>query len=210
MPGIPQGRHINESGPCSVTLVSLQKNQPPVIEARAVDIVAFHTVTIDVSDTGNWNSVLEKISQALTEIAHTRPAEQMILRLRLTGHSDFAFELNDRQLRLLEEARQLSSEHSGLWIERLKLSVSVKATASHDNADDIAIEQLINDDLLESTALQMQVDEEWAALKRVLPAAERDFLGKSEAAQEALKVQLLNEGIARVMARLQSAEDYAD
>ncbi|MEE9319184.1 MAG: DNA repair exonuclease [Granulosicoccus sp.] len=210
MPGIPQGRHINESGPCSVTLVSLQKGQPPQIEFRAVDVVAFRTLTIDVSDTSNWNSVLGKIDRALTETTESRNAAQMILRLLLTGHTDLAFELTDQQARLHEESKHLASEHAGLWIERLKISVSINSNSVDDSNDDIAIEQLIDDDLLKSTALQMQVDEEWSTLKKLLPARERDFLGKSEAAQAEIKEQLLSEGIARVMARLQSTEDYAD
>ena len=50
MPGIPQGRHINEAGAKSVTLASVSQTGDTIVTERFTGLVQFERVTIDITD----------------------------------------------------------------------------------------------------------------------------------------------------------------
>ena len=53
MPGIPQGRHINEAGPKSVTYVEIGSGGV-VIEERFTSVAQFERVAVDIGGVEDW------------------------------------------------------------------------------------------------------------------------------------------------------------
>ncbi|RWE19328.1 MAG: DNA repair exonuclease, partial [Mesorhizobium sp.] len=65
MPGIPQGRDINESGEKSVTLVTIRDDRSVEIEERLTSIAQFERVSVDLTGTSEWNEAVIRIRAGL-------------------------------------------------------------------------------------------------------------------------------------------------
>ncbi|WP_307278222.1 metallophosphoesterase [Phyllobacterium ifriqiyense] len=67
MPGMPQGRDINEAGEKTVSLVTIGDDRSISIEERLTSIAQFERLTIDVSKAVEWRDVVGGIETALVE-----------------------------------------------------------------------------------------------------------------------------------------------
>lgn len=210
MPGIPQGRHIKESGPCSVTLVTLNKNQPPHLEERQVRVVTFDRLDINVTGSVDRTDVLDTLAAALEQRVDSNDDTQLILRLRLSGSTPAAFSLLDAPERLLEEVRGIARRHPLLSIEKIDQQIENPRQPTSDSENALPLDALFADDIVQGPASQTLVEQEWEQALRFLPAAHRELLGASADERAALQSELLHEGINRVRARLSQGVNDAD
>ncbi|RWH90678.1 MAG: DNA repair exonuclease, partial [Mesorhizobium sp.] len=58
MPGMPQGRDINESGPKSVSLVTIADDRSVHVEERFTSIAQFERVVIDLDGIADWRQMV--------------------------------------------------------------------------------------------------------------------------------------------------------
>ena len=210
MPGIPQGRHINESGARSVTLVTLEHGRPPVLDTRDVSIARFERLHHTLTEDADWQSLIRELTERLQALGRECPHGQLIVRVCLDGSSSLAFELYDRQAQLLEELALAIEQDGRIWIEKVELAVSAQAasTAAGDTAASPMTALLdaaaIEDAVLASPVLAEVVEAEWNAICKRIPASLREHLGTSEEAQRAKREMLLREGALEVLLRLQA------
>ena len=209
MPGIPQGRDIGESGPRSITLVTLDGDKPPLLETRAVHSAEFERMTVTIDTAMDWTAIVNATDSSLIKARDNCLAEHLIARPILTGESSLYFELIDGRERLLEELKYRCESHENIWIDKIVFDISAPALTDSRTSDEVPVHQLINPEVLKSTELATVCTTELAALKRLLPASERTFLGKTEEEQMQWVQELLAEGANEVLARLQIETDHA-
>ena len=127
MPGIPQGRHINESGARSVTLVTIDDDQAVELEERTLCNVQFERVSVDLGGCVDWKEIGPRVAEALEQIVAKQLADHLVLRIRLLGSSALAGQLRreDEELRfdIESRARALGS----VWIEQIDNDVESPA-----------------------------------------------------------------------------------
>ena len=65
MPGMPQGRDINEAGPKSVTLVTIGDDRKVHVEERITSLAQFERVDVDLSGIEDWRDMVGEVARAL-------------------------------------------------------------------------------------------------------------------------------------------------
>lgn len=66
MPGMPQGRDINESGEKTVTLVTVNDDRSLIIEERSTSIAQFERISVDLSSADTWREAADLIEQGMS------------------------------------------------------------------------------------------------------------------------------------------------
>src|SRR3546814_1480549 len=85
MPGMPQGRDINEAGPKSATLATIGDDGAIRLEERAPSVAQFERVTVDLAGIDDWRGIAGAIEAALEHAREEAVSEQLVARLALTG-----------------------------------------------------------------------------------------------------------------------------
>lgn len=206
MPGNPQGRDINENGPKSVTLVTVDDEGRICVEERNVSIAQFERVTVDVSGHSDRRDLVDAVASALRRQRDAVETEHLIVRLRLTGSTPLAWTIR-RDIDLLQEDLDLQADIVGsTWIEKVELKLDVATTANQGEGRDTILElrRLISDEVAQSTGFDTIAEEHATDLIKALPSELRDLLGNDEATRREIIHTLLSEGSDDVLARLQA------
>ena len=122
-PGNPQGRHPLETGERGVYLVEVDDNGSVRLDFRAVDVVRWDSIEIDIAGLETEQELLDALDTATARCADNSQGRSLLFRLALTGRGPL-----HRWLRLpdtLEELRlRLNEQHAGnrqwLWCERIQ------------------------------------------------------------------------------------------
>ncbi|MES0002504.1 DNA repair exonuclease [Mesorhizobium sp. M0051] len=205
MPGMPQGRDINEAGEKSVTLVTIRDDRLIEIEERLTSIAQFERVNVDVTGTVEWPEAVGRIRSALQDIRTSVRSRHAVIRLSLSGASPLSWALiRDRDV-LLEEANQVAEQTGDIWVEKLELDLAERrAETSRGTADPILeLAQSMRADAT-SEAFRAEVRAFVQKLIADLPAEGRDFAGKDEAGLELFLSKVLAGGADLVTARLKA------
>ncbi|SFZ85540.1 DNA repair exonuclease SbcCD nuclease subunit [Devosia enhydra] len=204
MPGMPQGRDINEAGEKSVALVTIGDDRRITLEQRAVGIAQFERLSVDLSPAEDWRGAIAVIERALGALRDRVGADHLVARLTLEGTTGLNFALRrDRDL-LLAEIEQRAMGVGRSWIEALKLETRApEAGLSGPSADPVEeLGLLMRGEIagqhgvreaLRALVIEMQGD---------LPPEARRFAGEDEAAFEDFLDSLIAEGGEEVLARL--------
>ncbi|BCH19506.1 hypothetical protein MesoLjLa_63570 (plasmid) [Mesorhizobium sp. L-2-11] len=62
MPGMPQGRDINESGPKSVSLITIADDRTVHIEEKFTSIAQFERVAVDLDGVADWRQMVTTVA----------------------------------------------------------------------------------------------------------------------------------------------------
>ncbi|MER9120205.1 DNA repair exonuclease [Mesorhizobium sp. M0954] len=205
MPGMPQGRDINEAGEKSVTLVTIRDDRSVEIEDKLTSIAQFERASVDLTGTVEWSEVVGRVRSALEDIRGCVRSRHAVVRLGLAGASPLSWALiRDRDL-LLAEAEQAAEQTGDTWVEKLELDL---APQSSETADDVA-------DPIFELAQSMRADvkseafraEARALVQKIiadLPPDGRGFAGRDEAGLELFIDKVLASGADLVTARLKA------
>jgi exonuclease SbcD len=205
MPGIPQGRDINEAGEKSVSLVTVRDDRSIEIEERAVSIAQFERVDVDLTNIVEWAEAVGRIRIALERTRDAVRSRHAVIRLRIVGTSPLSWSIiRDRDL-LLAEAEQLGEHIGDTWVEKLELDLSDHGHKTSEGTADPIFElaQTMGADI-RSQAFR---EEAKALVMRTLadlPPDARDFAGKDEAGLEEFLDRVLTDGAELVTARLKA------
>jgi DNA repair protein SbcD/Mre11 len=206
MPGIPQGRHINESGPRSVTLGCITADGQITLAERPVHVAQFERVAVDVSGIDDWNRLLTTIERALQTAFAGITAPHLIARLELAGATPLAYRLQRDSDLVLAETRQM---HDAVFVESVALAVARPQEAPARHADPASRNPLTElaafmsdaaDDIL---AFQALATAELETLRRFLPPELRDHFGSTPDEQAASIARLARQGRQQVLAALE-------
>ena len=93
MPGMPQGRDINESGVKSVSLVTVADDLSIRVEQRFTSVAQFERVELNTSDIGDWPVLAREIGKALERARADAASDHLVARVHLTGTSPLAWRM---------------------------------------------------------------------------------------------------------------------
>lgn len=212
MPGNPLGRHINESGERSISLVTLTPGEAPAIQSISLAPVRFERLEVSVSGMDIKRQAYEQILHSLSTLRDAVDTDHLIVRVRLTGQTPLATSYQrDRQALLVQ--LQTEYEHrQDLWIDsvdarelQLPGIESMDTPRSHSLVAEL--QSLVSEDLLNTVNLQDEVAEDLRQLVRALPPELNDlFGGTPEAEREYIRQSLLPTGAQWMLRQLDSTD----
>ena len=209
MPGIPQGRHINEAGPKSVTCVEIGSNRRVQIEDRCTSVVQFERVDIEISGVDDWRDLIECAEVALGTAFDDAATDHVIARVRLSGVTPLAARLRRDGDVLIEELREAGRRSGSTFIE------SVVNDATHETLESklaitdpiTELRHLMQGEGLDRSAAAVRTKELLEDLQRKLPPKLRDRFEARPEQDDRLIEDYLREGAEDVLARLAVAEE---
>jgi exonuclease SbcD len=203
MPGMPQGRDINEAGAKSVTLVTIADDRSIQLEERITSVAQFERVSVDATGIDDWRDLVATLTRAMERTRMDVPSEHLVARLHLTGVTSLAWRIR-RDIDLLKtESDQRASVIGRCWVEKLDVACDVPGAAAGAAVDPITeLRGLIDGDVVQSEAYQMEVTKIAEELRAQLPQECRELLGTDETAFKAAVERLVKEGADDVLARL--------
>jgi exonuclease SbcD len=205
MPGMPQGRDINEAGEKTVSLVTVNDDRSLTVEECPTSIAQFERVPIDLSSAETWRDAAELIEEGMGVARDGTRSAHLVGRLRLTGATPLSWQLRrDRDL-LLAEAEQRAEGLGKTWIEKIEIltTAPVSVPVGGGTADPVLeLGELMRNDIIHQHGVREAVRDLVKELRDDLPAEARNFSGDNEAAFESLVDQLLSEGSEDMLARL--------
>jgi len=214
MPGMPQGRDINEAGPKSVTLVTIADDRTVHVEERITSLAQFERVNVDLSGIEDWKDMVGAVAIAMERAREEAVCDHLVARLRVTGRTPLVWRLR-RDIDLLKaEADDRAAVTGRCWVEKIEIDcqepgagpVNGSATASPV----AELGRLIEEEITLSEAYQTEIVRIADELRAQLPPECRGLLGSDKDESIAVLRSLVREGAADVLARLHAgAEDEA-
>jgi DNA repair protein SbcD/Mre11 len=212
MPGMPQGRDINEGGAKSVTLVTVTDDKSIVLEERLTSIAQFERVPVDLSGIEDWKDVVGAIGRALGQSRDKVESEHLVTRLHMTGATSLGWRLR-RDLDLLRtEAEDQASGIGKCWIDKVVVDCHspqpFRDAADHAAADPLEeLRRLMSEEVMPSESYLGEIAAIAEELRGQLPAECRGILGTDEEAFAARLSEAARDGIENVLARLRAGSD---
>lgn len=203
MPGIPQGRDINEAGEKSVTLVTIRDDRSIEIEERLTSVAQFERLSVDLSGALEWAEAVAHIRAELEQKRGSVRSRHAVIRLELTGATPLSWSLiRDKDL-LLAEAEQAAEQIGETWIEKLQFDVALPIPETQAGTADPILELAASmRHEASSEAFRAEARSLIQKLVADLPAESRDFAGRDEAGLERFLDRALSSGTDQVTARL--------
>jgi DNA repair protein SbcD/Mre11 len=212
MPGMPQGRDINEAGPKTVTLVTVGDDGRLDILEHQIGQAVFERVAIDLSGTQDWRQMLERVGETLSSLRTQAGADHLILRVSLTGTTPLAWKLRRDPDFLLAEITNLAAGLNGCWVEKIDIECrgieAIAALTGPDPVEELA--GLIRTDVLSSHGFRQDAGAMLDELLAQLPRELREILAADEDAAGRLIEAMAFAGSDDVLAHLHGGDAEAD
>ena len=112
-PGNPQGRHANETGPRGVYLVEIDDSRQVRLDFRAVDVVRWERLSLDISDMESEQDLLDSLDRCLEDAFERTEGRPMVARVTLSGRGPLY-----HSLRRPDFVEDLSEEINGQWADQ--------------------------------------------------------------------------------------------
>jgi exonuclease SbcD len=212
MPGMPQGRDINEAGPKTVTLVTVGDDGVLGYLERQIGQAVFERVAIDLSGAQDWRQMLEKVGETLSSLRSLAGADHLILRISLTGTTPLAWKLRRDPDFLLAEITNLAAGLNGCWVEKIDIDCrGIEAGTALTGPDPVEeLASLIRTDVLASHAFRQEAGAVLDELLLQLPRELRESLAGDEQAAERFAEAMALAGSDDVLAYLHGGDAEAD
>lgn len=208
MPGMPQGRDINEAGAKTVSLVTIADDRTITVEERLTSVAQFQRIDVDLAGVGEWRDAAAAIETALAAERARTASPHLVARLRLIGRTPLNWQIR-RDVDLMQaEAEQRGDRIGKTWIEKLELAVDAPLAGGETAAADPVVElgALMRDEVIAHSGFRDEVSEMVRDLLSDLPQESRDFAGRDDASFERFIDSLLAGGAEDIAARMQAAD----
>lgn len=203
MPGMPQGRDINEAGPKSVSLVTIADDGTITVKEVLTSIAQFERVDVDLTGLEDWRDVADAIETSLSRRRGLTPSPHLVARLRIAGQTSMSWQLRRDADVLRTQAEQRGERVGSTWIEKIELAVQPIAETGLKSADPVMeLEGLMREDVLARPGFRDEIAAIVRALLPDIPAESRQFAGTDDAAFEAFIDRLLQDGVEEIVARM--------
>ncbi|MEZ5935930.1 MAG: DNA repair exonuclease [Alphaproteobacteria bacterium] len=208
MPGMPQGRDIGESGPKSVTLVTIADDGSISLDERMTGVAQFERLSLDLTGQDEWSDVLRAIERALEEGRGDAVSDHLIARIDVIGQTHLASRLRRDADVLLGEARQAAAAVGRTSVEKLSVDVRPPVvtvpTTGHDPLTELRT--LMTTDVLTSNGHRAAARAAIEELQRQLPPELRSAFGDSDTELDRTIARLIRQGGEDVLARFDAGE----
>lgn len=206
MPGMPQGRDINEAGAKSVTLATVTDDGAILLEERLTSVAQFERVTVELGGIDEWKDMVRTLGQTLGQVRDAVASEHLVARLHLTGTTNLAWRLR-RDLDLLRtEAEDQAAALGKSWIDKVEVDCRPPGTmpASAVPAEAIPLEELrrLMGEVTQDDAYRAEIAAIAEELRSQLPPECRSLLGADADTFAATLAETARDGIDEVLARL--------
>ena len=208
MPGMPQGRDINESGAKTASLVTVADDRTITIEERLTSVAQFERIDVDLTGVSEWRDAASAIEARLGVQRERTISPHLVARLRLHGRTPLAWQLR-RDIDLMQtEAEQRGDRIGRTWIEKMELDVLPPATSAQASEADPVIELgvLMRDEVITRSGFRDDIREMVRDLLADLPPESRQFAGQDEASFERFIDGLLADGTEDITARMNATD----
>ncbi len=176
-PGNLQGRHPKETGPKGCTLVTVEDGKVVSAEHRAVDVLRWSALDVDVTGLDEPD-LIGRIADTARQAVDQSESRPVLARLTLTGTTDRQAMLLADTDRLAAECRNAALEAEGaLWVESVRLRTRPLPQAAADTLTPLRAAFTAG---LEDPDIIAALLEEFAALRQKLPAPARPDLDLPE------------------------------
>jgi DNA repair protein SbcD/Mre11 len=208
MPGMPQGRDINEAGAKSVSLITVGDDRSVQIEERFTSVAQFERVTVDVAEIGEWAGLVCRIGETLERARAGLVSQHLVARIRLVGTTPLAWRIRRDPDLLKTEADDWASRAEACWVEKLEIECRAPGAAQDSSESPIAeLGRLIDEEVLNSDAYRNELCSIAEELRSQLPPECRNALGSGDAAFQAAVAKLAKDGSQDVLASLQASPE---
>ncbi len=169
--GNTQGRHVRETGPRGCRLVTVDDSlEVASCEHRALDVVRWGTVTVDVSGIDHEPQVLARVGDALRRASLEADGRLLAARIRLTGatplHERLRHDLPRLRAECIVQAQRVAGD--GAWIEEVEAATApVVDPGVLAQRDDLT--RLVLESLQAAGGRPLEVPAEVDALLKTLP-----------------------------------------
>lgn len=203
MPGLPQGRDINEDGAKTVTLVTIGDDRSIKIEECQTCVAQFERVPVNLTGVDHWIDMLRALERALAAARHRVRSQHLVARLLFTGVTPLAWQLR-RDIDLVRaEAEQRGITVGKTWIDAVKIECRAQDPHSGEAPDPLAeLARLIGQEVLQTDAYRIEMAAMAEELRAQLPAECRFILGSDQEEFAASLASLAEEGAQDILARL--------
>ncbi|RYE29953.1 MAG: DNA repair exonuclease [Hyphomicrobiales bacterium] len=208
MPGMPQGRDINEAGPKSVSLVTVGDDRSITIEERVTSVAQFERVTVDATGVEDWRELVAGVARALEATRSAVASAHLVARVQVVGATSLAWRIR-RDVDLLKtEADDRAALIGSCWVEKLEIACQPPALPGATSGDPLTdLHRLIEEQILGSDAFAATLAGMAEEIRAQLPQECRDVLGADEEAFRERVARLARDGAETVVARLQAADE---
>lgn len=211
MPGIPQGRDINEAGAKSVTLATVTDDGSIQLEERLTSVAQFERVTVELGGVEEWKAMVGALGRALGQVRDAVASEHLVARLHLTGATTLAWRLR-RDLDLLRtEAENQAAALGKSWIDKVEVDCRVPGTipeaAAPAEADPLEELRRLMGEVTQDDAYRAEIAAIAEELRTQLPAECRSLLGADAEAFAANLAEAARDGIDDVLARFRAGSE---
>lgn len=207
MPGMPQGRDINEAGMKSVTLVTIADDRSVQVKEHPTSIAQFERVIVDVTSLSDWRDIVSAIGQGLSQAKMASRSEHVIARLRVNGTTPLAWRLRQDIELLKGEAADRAGALGNCWVEGVEVVCQAPAATASVEAAGVEplleLRRLIETDVVPSEPFQADIQAIADELRKQLPRDYSGILRGDEAAFASLIGDVVRGGVEEVLARLQ-------
>ncbi len=144
-PGNLQGRHVRETGSKGCTLVTVEDGEVLRVEHRALDVVRWAVVEVDVSGARSGDETLDRVRRALEEAVDSAEGRLLAARLLLRGRTAAQSELARDPDRWIHEYREQAASFAapGVWLEQVRLETRRETDLEAAFARDDALGDLV-------------------------------------------------------------------
>lgn len=122
-PGNIQGRHVREAGAKGCTLVTVEEGDITGVEHRALDVVRWALVEVDVRGARGAEATIDRVREALEDAVDRAEGRLLAARLVLRGRTPAQPELARDPDRWIHEYREQAArfEEPGVWLEQVRI-----------------------------------------------------------------------------------------
>ncbi|MER8434216.1 metallophosphoesterase family protein [Mesorhizobium caraganae] len=203
MPGMPQGRDINESGPKSVSLVTIADDRTVHVEEKFTGIAQFERVVVDLSGIENWRDMATAATRKLEAAREAASSEHLVIRLSFTGPTALAWQLRHDADLVKTQAEDRASVIGRTWIEKIEMQCTNLVSGDSVAGDPLVeLRALVGSEIIDSEFYDTALIEIGEELRGHLPPESRSILGADQEEFRATLRLLAREGVEDVLAWL--------
>lgn len=204
MPGMPQGRDINEAGPKTVSLVTIADDQSVTIEERLTSVAEFARVSVDISPARDWRDLVTLLGDALEGQRDKTRSEHLVSRLTLQGTSPLSFAIRRDLDQLRHEAEARAEGIGKTWIDKIELNLTSEQSTLTSADPVLELGALITTEILPGHGFREDIRETVRELLDDLPPEARRFTGQTDEEFDRFIETLLQESGEDIIARLKT------
>jgi exonuclease SbcD len=207
MPGIPQGRDINEDGRKSATLVTIDGRRLVDIAEVPTASVQFERVRVNLTGADELPEILRRAETALEQTRSGVAADLLAARPHLLGQTTMAPWLRLNDTLMLSEFSLAAERIGGTRIDRVVLDCKLPSDPGNARGGPLGdLRQILSDGVRHGAGPTSEARARVDALRKALPPEIRNTFGASEADMDALITRMTSEGAEAVLAHLISSE----